>query len=171
MRKQVVIINGSGGVGKDTFIDTLSKTCFSENDVWNYSSIDKIKEIAKTIGWDGKKDEAGRRFLAGLKHVCDEYNNLSFEMMREKYSEFQKSSASILFLHIREPYNIEIAKKAFSAVTVLVKRDSVEHITSNEADMNVENYYYDYVVHNDSDIEDLKDECHKFIYYLNSIID
>ena len=171
MRKQVVIINGSGGVGKDTFIHTLSKTCFRENDIWNYSSIDKIKEIAKTIGWDGKKDEAGRRFLAGLKHVCDEYNNLSFEMMRNKYEEFRKSSASILFLHIREPYNIDIAKKAFNAVTVLVQRDSVEHIMSNEADMNVEDYYYDYVIHNDSDIESLKNECHKFIHYLNSIIE
>lgn len=77
--RQVVIINGSGGLGKDTFIHTLSKTYFRENDIWNYPSIDKIKEIAKTIGWDGKKDEAGRRFLAGLKHVCDEYNNLSLK--------------------------------------------------------------------------------------------
>lgn len=49
----------------------------------------------------------------------------------------------MLFLHIREPEEIERAKNEFGAKTVLVKRDSIKHITSNMADGRVFNYEYD----------------------------
>ena len=52
MNKLIVVINGRGGVGKDTLCSFVS----DNYNVMNISSIDPIKEIAKTIGWDGKKD-------------------------------------------------------------------------------------------------------------------
>ena len=66
MDKHIFIINGSGGVGKDTFVGLVSTQL---NDmlkkfhtVINFSSVDKVKEIAKEIGWDGKKTEKNRKF-------------------------------------------------------------------------------------------------------------
>jgi hypothetical protein len=53
MTKQVFIINGSGGCGKDTFISFVSDIAC----VTNFSSVDKVKEIARIIGWDGEKTE------------------------------------------------------------------------------------------------------------------
>ena len=56
--KNIVIINGYGGSGKDTFVEFVSKY----NKVYNFSSVDKVKEIAKLIGWNGKKEEKDRKF-------------------------------------------------------------------------------------------------------------
>lgn len=168
-KHQVVIINGNGGVGKDTFINALKIIARHRMTIWNYSSVDKIKEIAKMIGWDGNKDEKSRKLLSDLKALCDNYNNLTFEAMQSKVDEFKRSDASILFLHIREPHNIEAAKIAFDAETVLVTRDAVEQITSNDSDKNVAEYDYDFIVNNDGDISDLGDECDRFLQYLDTI--
>ena len=55
MKKQIFIINGSGGVGKDSFIEMmkleLAKTLIINNYIAidNYSSVSKVKEIAKIM--------------------------------------------------------------------------------------------------------------------------
>lgn len=46
MKKQIVIINGTGGSGKDTFVEF----CTKYGKIMNFSSVDKVKEIAKYIG-------------------------------------------------------------------------------------------------------------------------
>ena len=61
--KHIIIINGCGGVGKDTFVNM----CAKYTSVVNYSSVKEIKEIAKYIGWDGSKEERDRKFLSDLK--------------------------------------------------------------------------------------------------------
>ena len=66
--KQIVIINGTGGCGKDTFVSFVSKY----KRVYNFSSIDKVKEIAKLIGWNGGKTDKDRKFLSDLKKLTTE---------------------------------------------------------------------------------------------------
>lgn len=51
MNKKIIVINGTGGSGKDTFVEYVSKYA----KVYNFSSVDKVKEIAKLIGWTGTK--------------------------------------------------------------------------------------------------------------------
>lgn len=167
--QQIIIINGNGGVGKDTFIKVLSSV-FRDVDIWSYSTIDKVKEIATMIGWDDVKDEKSRKLLADLKALCDSYNDMTFKDMKQSVAEFKNSYGTLLFIHIREPHNIERAKKEFDAVTMLVTRDSVENITSNEADKHVAEYDYDYVVKNDGDLEQLKSEAKNFLQYINNIM-
>lgn len=82
--------------------------------------------------------------------------------MKQKYEEFLSGNWSVMFLHIREPNEIEKAKAVFSANTVLVRRDSVKHITSNMADENVYNYSYDYEINNNGTIDDLLSEAIRF---------
>ena len=48
MKKAVIVINGAGGVGKDTLCDLAAK----HFNVYNVSSITPIKEIASLCGWD-----------------------------------------------------------------------------------------------------------------------
>ena len=147
------IINGSGGVGKDTFVSLVDY----QATVINFSSVDKIKEIAKIIGWNGGKTEKDRKFLSDLKLLCTNYNDMPFNSMKNKYESFLKTNAHFLFLHIREPEEIDRAKKEFDAKTILIKRNSVKHITSNMADENVYNYKYDIIINNDGGIEELRD--------------
>lgn len=161
MNKQVFIINGSGGVGKDTFVELVSKV-FNLS-VMNFSSVDKVKEIARIIGWTGGKTEKDRKFLSDLKLLCTDYNNMPFNSMSEKVKEFTESDAAMLFLHIREPEEIEKARVAFGAKTVLIKRDAVKHITSNMADGNVFNYQYDIIIDNDGNLEDFNKKAIQFV--------
>ena len=53
--------------------------------------------------------------------------------------------------------------KEYNAKTVLVKKDSVKHITSNMADANVFNYDYDVIVNNNGTLEKLEELAKKFL--------
>jgi lysyl-tRNA synthetase class I len=162
MKKQVFIINGSGGVGKDTFINLVKEIL--NLSVINFSSVDKVKEIATIIGWTGDKTEKDRKFLSDLKLLCTDYNDMPFSSMNEDVEEFAKSDAAMLFLHIREPKEIEKAKVKFNAKTILIKRDTVKQIVSNMADGGVFNYEYDVVIDNNSGLENL---CKKAVQFVN----
>jgi len=160
--KKVFIINGSGGVGKDTFVEMVSKVV----PTINYSSVDKVKLIAKQIGWDGvSKTDKDRKLLSDLKALTTEYNDMSFNCLKHTVSNFLTiSGASCLFLHIREPEEIKRAVQEFNAETILVKRDSTQAIKTNISDANVDNYDYDYIINNSGTLEDLEIEARKFVY-------
>lgn len=168
MIKQVFIINGSGGHGKDAFIESLNNLFWKECIIGNYSSIDKVKEIAKIVGWDGEKTERDRKFLSDLKQLTIAYNDMPLNDLKE-YAKFFMSDDDelnkMLFFHIREPEEIEKAINAFkkyNAKSILVKRYSVKHITSNPADGNVYDYDYDIVINNNGTFEDLKIKAKQF---------
>lgn len=169
MNKQIFIINGSGGVGKDTFVELVSAELNNMlkkfHTVTNFSSVDKVKEIAREIGWDGKKSEKDRKFLSDLKILTSEYCDMPFESMKSKVTEFMKDEESkFLFLHIREPEEIVRAVKEFGAKTVLVIRNSVRHIVSNIADENVFNYNnYDFIIDNSGTKEELNSKVKDFV--------
>lgn len=167
MNKQIFIINGSGGVGKDTFVDMIDRILLEKihsKCVANFSSVTDIKRIAKELGWDGRKTEKDRKFLSDLKCLTSEYNDYSFKSMKAMVDQFNNDESELLlFLHIREPEEIERAKKEFEAKTILIIRDSVKHIISNMADENVFNYKYDYIVNNNGTKEELKNKCIEFI--------
>lgn len=173
MTKKIFIINGSGGVGKDTFVGLVSIALNDKlkrfHTVDNYSSVDKVKEIASEIGWDGKKEERDRKFLSDLKELTSNYCDMPFNCMVEKVEEFRKDEETVfLFLHIREPQEIERAKNEFDANTILIRRNSVKHITTNIADGNVFNYEYDITINNDGDLKAFGKKAKKFVekYYV-----
>ena len=155
--KQIVIINGTGGCGKDTFVSFVSKY----KRVYNFSSIDKVKEIAKLIGWNGGKTDKDRKFLSDLKKLTTEYNDMAFDSIKDAINIFKNSYDEIMFIHIREPEEIKRAVDAFKAKSLLIKRDGYDNIMTNESDANVENYDYDYIIYNKS-LEQLEDEAQKF---------
>ena len=157
MDKYIVVINGVGGSGKDTFVEYVSKY----NKVLNFSSVDKVKEIAKLIGWDGKKEEKDRKFLSDLKRLTTEYNDMSFKSIKEKVDEFNQNDDEIMFIHIREPEEIKRAVDTFNAKTLLVRRENHENITSNYSDASVENYNYDYIIENTT-LEKLEEDAKNF---------
>lgn len=176
--KQVFIINGSGGVGKDAFVDMVKDGInrippkYSNDNlimlpiykVWNYSSIDKVKHIATQAGWNGGKTEKDRKFLSDLKVLTTEYNDMPFNDLKRIVNLFkEKQDVIFLFLHIREPNEIERAKNEFNAHTILITRDSVPQITSNIADGGVFNYHYDTIIKNNGTKEMLQGMADLFV--------
>lgn len=156
--KHIIIINGTGGSGKDTFVNFCSKYA----KVVNFSSIDKVKEIATYAGWDGKKEEKDRKFLSDLKRITTEYNDMSFNTIKEAVDKFNSSDNEVLFIHIREPEEITRAASTFNASTLLVKRVGISNIISNYSDASVDNYNYDYYINN-STLEELDTSAFEFI--------
>ena len=65
MKKIVIIINGNGGVGKDT----LCEFAIEKYKVTSISSITPIKNIAHQCGWRGEKDSKSRKFLEKKKKI------------------------------------------------------------------------------------------------------
>ena len=159
MNKQVIIINGSGGSGKDQLVKLISQ----QYKTTNISSVDKVKLAAEVLGWDGSKEETDRKFLSDLKLLSAEYCNHPFLYMYEKIRIFQNDDNDLLFLHIREPKEIqqvklECIRLGVICKTLLINRKEVGIIKSNMADGNVENYNYDYIIHNDGTLGELLDK-------------
>lgn len=167
MHKMVVVINGRGGVGKDTMCEIIGK----HYRVWNISSIDPIKKIAFDNGWDGKKSEKARKFLADLKQLFVEFNDLPQKYLLEKYKQFLKSDKDILFVQIREANEIAKFKDSIGGecVTLLIRgRADVKKEWNNVADDEVENYKYDFYYENNKKLEDVEND---FLQFFNQMID
>lgn len=158
MDKKIVIINGTGGSGKDTFVEFCSKY----TNVMNFSSIDKVKEVARIIGWNGGKTDKDRKFLSDLKRLTTEYNDMAFNSIKAAVIEFKENDDNLMFIHIREPEEITRAKDSFDARTLLIKRQNLENITTNYSDASVDNYDYDYTIFNTT-LEKLDEEAKVFV--------
>ena len=164
MKKQIIVINGTGGCGKTTFVEFTQKY----GKVINFSSVDKVKEVAKLIGWDGKKTEKDRKFLSDLKRLTTEYNDMSFNSIKEAVEKFKNSDNEIMFIHIREPEEIKRVVDTFNAKTLLLRRKDIATITSNYSDASVENYNYDFVIENTT-LENLDKQALDFVEKIRNI--
>ena len=129
------------------------------------------EEIAALCGWDGRKDNKARKFLSDLKNLCVEYNNYPTVWAKAQYEEFLASDEQIMFVHIREPEEIEkfVSATAGEAKTLLVrggKRMSNEKY-GNVSDDGVENYSYDYYFLNENTLDIAERE---FVELLKNIL-
>ena len=163
MAKHIFVINGSGGVGKDSFCNIIRD--YSGHDTYIISSVDDIKKKAMSMGWDGtSKSEKDRKFLSDLKDLCSWYNDSPYEYIKREIKYFNASiKKEFMFIHIREAKEIERIKQDFGAKTILVVNDNVPHIVSNDADKGVFDYHYDYIIRNNSTLDDLKKTALGFV--------
>lgn len=166
-KKIAIVINGKGGVGKDT----LCEGAKSRFRIRNVSSITPIKNIARLCGWNGEKDDRSRRFLAELKQLCVDYNNYPTLWAKAEYEEFLRGDEQIMFLHIREPEEIAKFVEATEgrARTLLVRADErlKKDVYGNAADDNVEKYSYDYYFDNEGEPSLM---CRSFCELLSEIL-
>ena len=162
--KKIIVINGVGGSGKDTFVEF----CKKYTSVVNFSSIDKVKEIARIIGWNGTKSEKDRKFLSDLKRLTTEYNDMSYKSVVDAINLFNNSESEVLFIHIREPEEIKRIVDEFNAIALLIKRRDINPINSNYSDASVNNYNYDYIIENTT-LEELDKKAYNFIKKLKSV--
>lgn len=142
MKKMVVVINGPGGVGKDTLISAVAKKYVVDN----YSSVDVIKGIAYEYGWGGEKTDKARAFLHDLKNAFAKYNGLPQHCVLDRCRNFVKNDYDdVLFVHIREPEEIRdfVARAPCEVVTLLIDAPFARRSYGNYADDNVHRFNYD----------------------------
>lgn len=160
----VILINGYNGVGKDTLVDS-AKSITSES-IHNISTVDKIKEAAVILGWNGIKDDTARAALHDLKKLSNKYFNHSRSYV-ENFT--RQHSNCFIFVHCREPLELEYFKKFIPEVkpdtecySLLVTNDRVTP-ADNAADQGVFEFTYDFIVKNNSTIEDLQKEARNLL--------
>ena len=160
----VILINGYNGVGKDTLVDS-AKMVTSES-IHNISTVDKIKEAAVILGWNGIKDDTARAALHDLKKLSNKYFNHSRSYV-ENFT--RQHSNCFIFVHCREPLELEYFKKFIPEVkpdtecySLLVTNDRVTP-ADNAADQGVFEFTYDFIVKNNSTIEDLQKEARNLL--------
>lgn len=163
---KVVIINGSGGVGKSTFVK-LCREIYPRT--YELSMVDFVKEVANYIGWKGEKDEKARKFLSDLKDVIDEYDEsiIYKSIDNDMYFNLVMCEAinvePVFFINARSPKDIKYLSDKYNAKTLLIKNDRITHVTSNHADADVFSYQYDYIIDNNKGLRELKEKAKDFI--------
>lgn len=165
----IYVINGYPRAGKSTFVDYV-RGAVGEEYVCEISTVDTIKQIAKTVGWDGTKDAKSRKFLSDLKDLFTDYNNFPIRETIEKVDSFRNYLRSygvedkgVIFIHCREPKDIGILVERLGAQTLFIERDFAKSAEfSNHADAEVDNYHYDLSVSNNGTLKDFKDSAYQF---------
>ena len=159
---KIVVLNGYSRSGKDTFVEIASKrfNCI------NHSSIDKVKDIAAEMGWNGIKNEHNRQMLAELKQFYIKWFNGPFrDIVREIDMAIlnnirfpsEKLRIDFVFLHIREPEEIQQIKnycednKFLEFHSIFVQRDESEK--NHKSDSMVENFDYNFICKNNSTLQ------------------
>ena len=160
---KIIVINGSGTVGKSTFISLCHKI---DPSVIETSTVDFVKEIALQAGWNGIKNEAGRKFLSELKDAMEHYHDIP----NTKVDEFIEAHPdSIIFVNAREPHNVQHYVDKYGAVTVMVINPNATQVQGNHADVGVYDYIYDYYIENSGDLETLKESAKNFLDILKNV--
>lgn len=163
----LIVINGFPGAGKDTFVEFCR---IHYQNIQSFSTIDAVKGFAKELGWDGVKDEKGRNFLAAIKTSWTEYNDGPFKMVKSMVqSVIDYDRKCIVFVHCREPKEIQKLINCFPQSKSLLINRVVENVASNHADQKVNSFDYDIIIDNDRDLNFLNEQSKHFLIELGFI--
>ena len=173
---KIVILNGTGGAGKDTFV-AMCKDVLGAEHIYNISTVDFVKEVATFCGWDGTKTPKNRKFLSDLKDLLTEWDNVPFNKIVDAidtwaYERIAKDEydKSLVFVHCREPKEIEKLVEHYNIddeniiTTLLIRREAAENVQQiNHADNEVLNYSYDYTIYNNYSLSALRGQAMIFL--------
>lgn len=151
-----IIINGTGGVGKDTLITEFDK--ITKLKTHRVSIIDMVKRAAEILGWKNTKTDENRKALSELKDFSDKYWGSPIDYVMSNYEDYNMHNGygvcNWFFITARDPKDItKLVELIPDAKTVLVTRDGIES-HGNHADDEVNNYEYDLVFENNKGIKE-----------------
>lgn len=162
---KVITISGKAGSGKDTFAEMLkSKFESSGERVLLTHYADLLKYICHSFfGWDGKKDEKGRKILqyVGTDVVRAISPNFWAQFIAEILDFFPDKWDLVIIPDCRFPNEIGILKsRGHDVTTINVVRDDFQselteeqlsHVSENALD----GYQFDYIAYNNGTLDEL----------------
>ena len=167
---KLVIINGMPMSGKSQFVEYCLKIL--DDYGAEISTVDFVQELAQEAGWDGVKRPKDRKFLSDLKDLLTEWGNIPYKKIIEFKNGFERclelfnldENKGVVFVHCREPEEIQKFVDNENAITLLIRREAVENNKqSNHADSEVFNFKYDYTIENNGTLKDLEKKAHGFL--------
>lgn len=162
---KIFVINGYPGSGKDKFVRLCAQ--HSKIPVVNYVTSTPAKLALHLLGWRGEeKTPEVRKALADLMELSETLFNGVIAATEAKLIRAMEDYGDncIVFIHCREPRNIDYYREKHGAVTVFINRnDTKQKRFSNESDANVENYEYDIVIQNNKSLKILEQKAVDFV--------
>jgi hypothetical protein len=159
----VLVFSGKATSGKDTSFNILKKM-YPRTEFQRFAFADTIKDIARLyFGWDGNKDEAGRRLLQHIGETGREYNkNIWVERTIEKISLLlgYNNKAIPVITDCRFVNEIDMIRSTYgnSKIIRLIGRES--DLGKNGADISehsLDDYNnFDFVIDNSGTLTDLQ---------------
>lgn len=189
MRSSILIVNGCGGTGKDTFSNIIRhelealNTYTDSNRVvlsskYNYADLAKKALSVNTDFYHIKKTEKVRKFLADVCDSFDELGGCSFRaailaLFHDWSFAYDNDYENFVFIiDIRKSEIISQFKQRAESLpnsqvkTIYIKRSSAVPIVSNSADLSAltDTYPYDMTIDNsDADYISIKEGAGKII--------
>jgi hypothetical protein len=160
------LVGGRAGEGKTTFANMCSNAFYYQGVPTAIGAFAKgVKETAKFMGWDGNKDDAGRRLLQNIGRAGREYNP---DIWAERtlaivlpWEVANKGSCAYFIDDWRFPNEDVVARRIFgieNVKTIRIVRPEKFHALlglptyndSSETSLPL-SYNYDYVINNIED--------------------
>jgi hypothetical protein len=136
------------------------------------SMVKEVKNIARMLGWTGAKEDKDRKFLADLKDLLEDYNDLPFESVLNDILRAERDHCGYIFVDAREPKDIDRLKEmGLNIYTILVIRKETNREYNNHADDGVFDYNYDYILENTGTLDDLKKSTETIFQLINEDIE
>lgn len=182
-----LVLSGKSGAGKDVFANFLKQELEAHNKkviIMHYA--DPVKWILKDFyGWNGVKDEAGRTLLQSLgtdkvrAHQPNYWTGVvvGFLAAIEPCGDFDvaivpdarfENEVEITMDNLKPSYCIRIERKNSNGtpwVNPLFTQEQLEHPSETSLD----DYVFDYIVHNDEGLDTLKESAHAILIDLGVI--
>jgi hypothetical protein len=169
---EIIIINGSGLVGKDEVIRITNQLLGPARSVYSFSTIDTVKEACRRffkVDPERDKNDAKRRFWSDVKDAWTRYNDGPFHEVLALVGTLDNldgpaAPSPLVFLHVREPAEIAKLKTHFGArCHRLLVRNPRPPVPATHADQNVEQAEYDFLIENDGNLDDLRARVQAFL--------
>lgn len=168
---KVILISGKARNGKDTVAEILEKKLKSDGKTVltiHYSDILKFI-CSKYLGWDGKKDEAGRELLqhvgTDIIRAHDPDYLINFVTSVINFFDWDY----VIIPDCRLPDEItKIQDKGFDTIHIRVTRDSAsnklsKHAQSHITETALDDYPADAYIANDGTIGELKQKVYELL--------
>lgn len=174
MKPYIIIISGKAKVGKDTTANFIKEYCDNHQlKAINLQYSSYIKMYAKEIiNWDGLENDKPREFLQNLGEYIRTNINKYFFINRiiEDILVYRKFYDVITISDARLIEELDIIKEKFpSTIKLNIQRPNFNpyHSLKEEnhpTEHDLDNYpNFDYIIHNDSSLEDLKQNINKIL--------
>lgn len=178
MRK-LIITNGTGGAGKDTFCNMITSLLLTKNlTVLKASYVDDTRSMLKE--WFGidtsAKTDKDRQLLASVNKALEVYDDVPFKncchLIDDMFCDFTEidpydyqgkdSEFDVIFLDVRDPIVIDKFKNMYNNVYAVLIDNGKTNIATTE-DANVRNYRYDYIIANTGSLDYLLSQAENFV--------
>lgn len=171
---KIILISGKAQHGKDTTAQIIKNELTKQGNkviITHFADLVKFT-CEKYFDWNGEKDEAGRTLLqyVGTDVVRTINPNYWADFVINFLSMFPEEWDYVLIPDCRFKNELELWG-GWDTVSVRVIRENFKSILTTEqlnhpSETALDDYEFDYYIHNDGDLKQLENEVDKFIDYL-----